>query len=284
MTGPVPPLTLLLAPTEAKPTQTTIIHHGAKWRIPKHHMTARDLPRVPHESQSMPRTCWASDPEASTTPWPVLHLIARHHTHPTTHLQPQAYAWVASWFHRTDTNPTVAWNPDHAPKWLFTTTPTWPRPDPAGVAIGYSMYEPGRTGKHEHPYYPLHHSCHTPEHRKQTLTCHDLNPDTAYILHYIYSYLTQGQPEQRVIALSLQAEHIISKGIGVYATPILQPTTPVAHLTTGLAIYAYLPMNPCRLPQPSPADRLFFTDASGESALTPITGGAMLQLTHTGGH
>ena len=71
----------------------------------------------------------------------------------------------------------------------------------------------------------------------------------------------------------------------MYATPVLQPTTPVAHLTTGLAIYAYLPMNPCRLPQPSPADRLFSTDASGESALTPINrGGGTLQLTHTGGH
>ena len=70
----------------------------------------------------------------------------------------------------------------------------------------------------------------------------------------------------------------------MYATPILQPTTPVAHLTTGLAIYANLPMNPCRLPQPSPADRLFITNAPGESALTPITGGATLQLTHTGGH
>ena len=32
-------------------------------------------------------------------------------------------------------------------------------------------------------------------------------------------------------------------------------------------------MNPCRLPQPSQADLPFFTDASGESALTPITGG-----------
>ena len=211
VTGPVPPLTLLLAPNEAKPTQTTVIHHGAKWRILKHHMTARDLPKVPKDSQSMPRTCWACDPMAPTTPWPVIHLIARHHTHPTTHLPPQAYAWIAPWFHRTDTNPTVAWNPDHAPKWLFTTTPTCPRPNPAGVAIRYSMYEPGRTGKHEHPYYPLHHSCHTPEHRTQTLTCHDLNPDTAYILHYIYSYLTQGQPEQGLIALSPQAKHIISK-------------------------------------------------------------------------
>ena len=40
VTGPVPPLTLLLALNEAKPTQTTVIHHGAKWRIPKHDMTA----------------------------------------------------------------------------------------------------------------------------------------------------------------------------------------------------------------------------------------------------
>ena len=86
--GPVPPLTLLLAPHEAKPTQTTVIHHGAKWRIPKHHMTARDLPRVPRDSQSMPRTCWACDPEAPTTPLPVLHRISRHHTQPTTHLPP----------------------------------------------------------------------------------------------------------------------------------------------------------------------------------------------------
>ena len=30
VTGPVPPPTLLLAPNEAKATQTTVIHHGAK--------------------------------------------------------------------------------------------------------------------------------------------------------------------------------------------------------------------------------------------------------------
>ena len=108
VTGPVPPLTLLLAPNEAKPTQTNVIHHGAKWRIPKHHMTARDLPKVPRDSQNMPRTCWAGVPEAPTTPWPVLHLIACYHAHPTTHVPPQAYAWVAPLFHRTDTNPMVA--------------------------------------------------------------------------------------------------------------------------------------------------------------------------------
>ena len=282
--GPIPLLTLLLAPNEARPTQTSVIHHGAKWCIPKHNMTARDLPAVPHDSQHMPRTCWACDPNAPTTPWPVLHLIARHHTHPTAHLPARAYAWVAPGLHHAATNPTVAWNPDHKPKWLFTTKPTWPRPDPAGIAIRYSMHEPGRTGKHEHPYYLLHHSSHTQEHLTQILTCHNLNPDTAYILHYIYSYLTQGQPEQGLIAMFPHAKRIISKGIGVYATSILQPRTPVGHLTTGLAIYAYLPINPCRLPEPSPADLFCFTDASGGSALTPITGGATLQLTHTEGH
>ena len=84
--------------------------------------------------------------------------------------------------------------------------------------------------------------------------------------------------------MSPNTKRIISKRIEVYATPILQPTTPVARLTTGLAIYAYLPMNACRLPQPSPADLILITDASGESPLTPITGGATLQLTHTEGH
>ena len=70
----------------------------------------------------------------------------------------------------------------------------------------------------------------------------------------------------------------------MYATALLQPPTPVAHLTTALAIYAYLPMNPCRHPHTSPADLVFFTDTSGKSAPTPITGGATLQLTHAGGH
>ena len=188
---------------------------------------------------------------------------------------------MAPWFQHADTISTVEWTPDHKFQWLFTTAPIWPRPDPTGIAIPYSMHEPGSTSQHEHPYYPLHHSCPTPEHLTQT---RDLNPDTAYILHYIYSYLTQGQPEQGLIAVCPRAKRIISKGKGVYATSILQPTTLVAHLTTGPTIYAYLPMNPCCLPQPSPADLVFFTAASGESALTPITGGATLQLNHTRGH
>ena len=184
---------------------------------------------------------------------------------------------MALWFQCTDTNPTVAWDAAHEPQWLFTGTPTWPCPDPARIAIRYSMYEPVRTGEHQHACCPLHHPCHTPEHRRQSLTCRHLNPDTAYIDHYIYSYLRQGPQVEGLIAVSPREKRIISKGVGVYATPMLQPATLVANLTTGLTIYAYLPMNPCRLPQPSPANLIFFTNASGEFAFTPITGGATLQ-------
>ena len=98
-------------------------------------------------------------------------------------------------------------------------------------------------------------------------------PELGQSLHYIYSYLTQGQQEVGLIAVSPCVQRIISKGIVVYATPIIQPIAPVAHLTTGLVIYGYLlgylPMNPCRLPQQSSAILILFTDASGGSPLTP---------------
>ena len=233
--------------------QTRTDHHNPPRGNVAHTRTPHDTPSPasgPQKNfQQMPSTSWACDLNASTTPWPVLHLIARQQTHPTNHLPPQDYAWVAWWFHRTDTNPGVAWDPEHEPQWLFTAIPTWPRPDPTRIAICYGMYEPGRPGKHEHPSHPLHHSCHTPEHPTQTLTCRLLSPDMAYMLHYIYSYLTQGQQEEGLIAVSPRANRIVSKGLGVYANPILQPMTLVPHLTTGLAIYAYLFMNPFRLPQ-----------------------------------
>ena len=75
--------------------------------------------------------------------------------------------------------------------------------------------------------------------------------------------------------MSPRAKRIISKGIGVYATRILQLRTLVAQLTTGLAIYAYLRMNPFPVPEPIPVDLVFSTDTSGESTL---------QLTHTEQH
>ena len=140
------------------------------------------------------------------------------------------------------------------------------------------MPVPGRTGKPEHPYYPLHQPCHTPSRDKAPTrtrpTCSTTTTPTSH----------KESKNKNSKALILRAKHIISKGIGEYANPILQGTTLVAPLTTGLAIYAYLPMNQCPLPQPSAADQVFFNNASGESALTSTIGRATLQLTYTEGH
>ena len=187
-TGLVPPLTLLLAPNDAKPTQRTVIHHDAQWRIPKHHMTPQDLLKVPHDSRSMPGTCWACDPDSPTTPWPVLHLIARHHTHPTglrmhgPKVPLDRYEPHGGVEPGPQTPVAINHNTHLAP------------PRPCRNRHGLQHVRTRHNGKHKHPYYPLHHSCHTPEHRTQTLTCRNLNPGTAYILHHIYSYVTQGQP------------------------------------------------------------------------------------------
>ena len=101
------------------------------------------------------------------------------------------------------------------------------------MAIGYSMHEVGRTRKHQHPFYPLHHSCHTPEHLTQTLTCRSLNGDAAYILHYIYSHLTQGQQKQGPIAVTprVQESHRHQYGNGkVDIHAVQQCTTPLPAL------------------------------------------------------
>ena len=111
-----------------------------------------------------------------------------------------------------------------------------------------------------------------PEHLTQTLTCRHLKPDMAHILHYIYSYLTQGQQEAGLITVYPRAKRIICKGGGLYATPIVQPMSPVAPYTTGLDIYAYLPMNPSCLPQPSPADLVFFIPQSTSSTRAALQG------------
>ena len=59
------------------------------------------------------------------------------------------------------------------------------------------------------------------------------------------------------------------------------PSGPPHHRPRHIRLPAHEPMPP---PATVTGGRFFFTDASGESALTPITGGATLQLTLTGGH
>ena len=77
---------------------------------------------------------------------------------------------------------------------------------------------------------PLQHKCPTlrgdkdNKERRQTITCHKFHPNTGYLFHLIYAYITQRHPDRGLLRLSLRAEAIITQGIGAYATPLLQPT------------------------------------------------------------
>ena len=46
------------------------------------------------------------------------------------------------------------------------------------------------------------------------------------MLHYIDTSLTQGHNNAGLVRLSSLAKHIIAKGTGVYATPIIHPSAP----------------------------------------------------------
>ena len=131
-TSPVPPLILLSAPNEAKPAQRTVRRHGTKWCIPKHDMTPQDPPKVPVNSQQAPRTCWACDPNAPTTPCPYNTTGHSTTSTPQRPCSQRPAPWIAPWFHHTHADTTVAWDPRHtlascganwACRWLRITTP-----------------------------------------------------------------------------------------------------------------------------------------------------------------
>ena len=77
---------------------------------------------------------------------------------------------------------------------------------------------------------PLQHKCPTlrddkeDRERRQTITCQKFHPNTGYLFHLMYPYVTKGRPDRGLRRLTPRAQSIISQGIGVYATPLLQPT------------------------------------------------------------
>ena len=66
----------------------------------------------------------------------------------------------------------------------------------------------------------------------------------------------------------------------MYATRRLQPaaTKPWATTERGVHIHAYQPTMPCRLPYPDEHNTVILADASGTTSLTPVAGGAALEL------
>ena len=107
------------------------------------------------------------------------------------------------------------------------------------------------------------------------------HPQKAYLLQYVYGYLTQGhEGNNHYVRMNPAATEIIRQGLGVYATLRLQPATTTLWATTerGARIHAYQPMTPCRLPYPDNHNTVIFADASGTTSLTPAAEWAALEL------
>ena len=281
--GWTPPTMLLLARNGQKHATRTVQRHHAPWSIPKHNAPETDVPPVRHSDQGIPRTCWHCGPAALDTPWPLLHLISTHYHCPTAAATADQQAWLSPWFHTVppDHPGHVAWTRTPTATWTFTNE----RADPDSVAIEYDRCDPHRAGPQEAPMRPLQHKCPTlrgdkdDKERRQTITCQKFHPNTGYLFHLMYAYITQGRQDRGLLRLTPRAQAIITQGIGVYAAPLLQPTQITAKTAQGNPIYVYHPTAIARLPNPSDTDIIYFTDASGTQQRTPTVRCASVRIT-----
>ena len=127
----------------------------------------------------------------------------------------------------------------------------------------------------EAPAYPVKQRCSQVQ-DWQTLEWTTFQPQKAYLLQYVYGYLTQGrQGNNDYVRMNPAVTEIIRQALGVYATRRLQPaaTTLWATKEQGARIHAYQPRTPCCLPYPDNHNTVIFADASGTTSLTPAAGG-----------
>ena len=170
----------------------------------------------------------------------------------------------------------MAWGPSAEAEWRFHRG----RWDTKHLAITFLVLARHRSATPGAPAYPVKHRCSQVQ-DWQTVEWTTFQPQTAYQLQYVYSYLTQGHERNNdYVRMKPAATEIICQGLGVYATRRLRPDTNAPGATTerGAHIHAYQPTMPCRLPHPDNHNTVIFADASGTTSLTPAAGGAALEL------
>ena len=94
----------------------------------------------------------------------------------------------------------------------------------------------------------------------------------------MYTYITQGHPDRRLLRLTPPAQAIITLGIGVYATPLLQPTQITTRTAQGNPVYVHHPTAIARLTIPSNTDIIYSTDASGTQQRSLKVGSASVHI------
>ena len=170
----------------------------------------------------------------------------------------------------------MAWSLSAKAEWRFHRG-TWDTKNPA---ITFPVLAKHCSTTPEAPAHPVKHRC-TQVQDWRTVEWTTFHPQKAYLLLYVYGYLTQGhEGNNDYVRMNPVATEIVRQGVGVYATRRLRPdaNTPWATTKWGTHIHAYQPTTPCRLPYPGDHNTVIFADASGTTSLTPTAGGAALEL------
>ena len=167
----------------------------------------------------------------------------------------------------------MAWGPGAKAGWRFHRG-TWDTKHPATT---FPVLAKHRSPTPEAPAYPVKHQCSQVQ-NWQTVEWTAFHPHKAYLLQYVYGYLSQGhEGNNDYVRMNPMATKIICQGVGVYATRRLRPDANTSWATTerGAHIHAYQPTTPCRLPHPEDHNTVIFADASGTTSLTPAAGGQL---------
>ena len=101
------------------------------------------------------------------------------------------------------------------------------------------------------PVRPLQHKCPTlcgnkeDKEQPQTIMCQRFHPNTGYLFHLMYAYIIQGRPDKGLPRLTPRAQAIITQGIRVYVTLLLQHTQTNTRTAQGNPVYIYHPPSNC---------------------------------------
>ena len=95
----------------------------------------------------------------------------------------------------------------------------------------------------------------------------------------MYAYITQGRPDRGLLRLTRRAQAVITEGISVSVTPLLQATQANTRNAQGNLVYIYHPTAIARLPIPCNTDIIYSSDASGTKLRTPTVGCASGRIT-----
>ena len=159
-----------------------------------------------------PTTCWRCGPQGSATPRPILQLLARYDPIPTDHATPEQQRWLNTHLERAaerDTA-TVACSPSAAAEWRFHRGTG----DTKHPAITFPVLAKHHSATPEAPAYPVKHGCSRVQ-DWQTIERITLHPQKAYLLQYVYGYLTQGHKGNNdFVRINPAATEIIRQGVG----------------------------------------------------------------------